>query len=211
MSNFVEDGFEVVNVDNGKLEELRRSSNTLDCGAIKILESLDLFCEDLVDSCEYSSQISYRNLFNSLRTVIKSAYENERIRNAVMTGIIRDTPKTEVVIKKTVEKVEKTSGARTKELDEEEVRAYSRDHVIADTAEHFGVSKEQMKNYINWHKIEFVSDKAGRKGSLDKEKVLKVSSEMTIKELAAFFNVNVGTMAKYCDRNNIPHKKGGKN
>lgn len=209
MSNYVEDGFRVVNVDNSKLEELRRKNNTLDCGAIKILESLDIFCEDLIDNCEYSSQISYRELFNSLRTVIKSAYENEKIRNAVMTGIIRDTPKNDVVIKQRVAK--KVSGVRTQELNEEEVRAFSREHFLSETAEHFGVSKEQIRNYVNWHNIEFISDKAGRKGSLDKTKVLEVSEEMTIKELAALFKVKTSTMAKFCERNKIPHKKGGSN
>ena len=88
MSNFVEDGFKVINVDNGKLEELRRTNNTLDCGAIKILESLDLFCEDLVDNCEYASQISYRNLFNSLRTVIKSAIAIKGIRTVNRTVVV---------------------------------------------------------------------------------------------------------------------------
>jgi len=211
MSNFVENGFEVVNVDNGKLEELRRHSNTLDCGAIKILESLDLFCEDLVDGCEYSNQVSYRKLFNSLRTVIKSAYENERVRNAVMTGIIRDTPTIED--KTTKHKTaEKTSGIRNKELNEDEVRNYSCNHTLSESAAHFGISRQQMKSYVYWHDIKFIADKDGRKGTLDKDKVLKVSAELTVKELAALFNVKVGTMAKYCKRNNIPHKtKGGTN
>ena len=211
MSNLVEDGFKVVNVDNSKLEELRRNSNTLDCGAIKILESLDLFCEDLVDSCEYSTQVSYQKLFNSLRTVIRSAFENEKIRNAVMTGIIRDTPDTKFETAKP-KAAEKVSGVRTKELDEEEVREYSINHTLSESAKYFGVTKEQIKNYVNWHNIKFVAEKAGRKGALNKDKVLEVSSELTIKELAALFNVNVGTMAKYCERNNIPHKtRGGGN
>ena len=210
MSNFVEDGFEVVNVDNGKLEELRRSNNTLDCGAIKILESLDLFCDDLVDSCEYASQISYRNLFNSLRTVIKSAYENEKIRNAVMTGIIRDTPKNDISIsqKKTVEKV----VTKKKELNESEVREYSKNHVLSETARYFDVSVSQIRNYVMWHNIEYICERAGRKNSLNKEKVLEVSSELTIKELAALFNVKYVTMQKFVLRNDIPHKqRGGKN
>lgn len=206
MSNFVEDGFEVINVDNKKLEELRRTSNTLDCGATQILESLDLFCEDLVDSCEYASQISYKNLFNSLRTVIKSAYENEKIRNAVMTGIIRDTPKKEIAVR---QKVARPSGAREVELNEEEVRAYSKDHTLSETAGYFGVSRVQIKNYVNWHNIEYVADKNGRKSLIDKEKLLQVSEGMTVKELAALFNVKPGTMLKFCERNNIPHKKKG--
>ena len=48
-------------------------------------------------------------------------------------------------------------------------------------------------------------------GSLDKDKVLKVSSELTIIELAALFNVKVGTMSKFCERNNIPHKRRNNN
>ena len=210
MSQCVEDGFKIVNVDNGKLEKLRRDSNNLDTGALKILESLDLFCEDLADSCEYGSQTSYQKLFDSLRTVIKCACENEKIRNAVMTGIIQDTPDTE--IKKQPTKVtEKTNGVRQKELNESEVREFSCTHTLSESAEHFGVTKEQIKNYVLWHNIEYINDKSGRKGSLDKEKVLKVASEMTIKELAALFNVKVGTMAKFCDRNNIPHKRRNTN
>ena len=209
MSDYVEDGFKIACVDNAKLEELRRKNNTLDCGAIKILESLDLFCEDLVDNYEYSSQISYRNLFNSLRTVIKSAYENEKIRNAVITGIIRDTPKCNDVIEKKCS--QKVSGARVKELNESEVRAYSATHTISESAECFGVSKEQMKNYVIWHKIEYVKGNCGRKGSLDKARVMAVSESLTVKELAAMFSVKIGTMAKFCERNNIPYKKRGSN
>lgn len=207
MSNLVEDGFKVVNVDNGKLEELRRNNNTLDCGAIKILESLDLFCEDLVDSYEYSNSISYQKLFNSLRTVIKSAYENEKIRNAVMTGIIRDTPHVEIKVNKPVV-TEKVSGVRQKELNEDEVRAFSREHTLSESAEHFGVTKLQMQNYVVWHNIDYVTGKPGRRSSIDINKVLEVSKELTIKELAALFNVNVRTMAKFCYRKNIPHKRG---
>ena len=206
MSQYVEDGFKIVNVDNGKLEKLRRDSNNLDTGALKILESLDLFCEDLADSCEYSTQVSYQKLFDSLRTVIKSAYENEKIRNAVMTGVIQDTPKTEIK-KQTVTVAEKRYGVREKELNESEVRDFSCNHTLSESAEHFGVTKEQIKNYVLWHNIEYVNDKAGRKGSLDKDKVLKVSSELTIRELAALFNVKVGTMSKFCERNHIPHKR----
>lgn len=210
MSQFVEDGFKIVNVDNGKLETLRRNSNNLDTGALKILESLDLFCEDLADSCDYATQVSYQKLFNSLRTVIKCAYENEKIRNAVMTGIIQDTPDAGIKRQPT-EVTEKTNGVRQKELNENEVREFSRTHTLSESAEYFGVTKEQIKNYVIWHNIEYVNDKSGRKGSLDKEKVLKVSSELTIKELAALFNVKVGTMGKFCERNNIPHKRRNTN
>lgn len=209
MSQCVEDGFKIVNVDNGKLEKLRRDSNNLDTGALKILESLDLFCEDLADSCDYATQVSYQKLFNSLRTVIKCACENEKIRNAVMTGIIQDTPDTE--IKKQTTVTEKIYGVRQKDLNENEVREFSRTHTLSESAKYFGITKEQIKNYVNWHNIEYVNDKSGRKGSLDKEKVLKVSRELTVKELAALFNVKVGTMAKFCDRNNIPHKRRNTN
>ena len=204
MSQCVEDGFKIVNVDNGKLEKLRRDSNNLDTGALKILESLDLFCEDLADSCEYT-QISYKKLFDSLRTVIRSAFENEKIRNAVMTGIIQDTPKIE--IKKTAKVIDKPRSVREKALNETEVKEFSPTHTLSESAVHFGVTKEQIRNYVIWHNIEYVNDKAGRKGSLDKEKVLKVSNELTVKELAALFNVKVETMVKFCYRNNIPHKK----
>lgn len=209
MSQCVEDGFKIVNVDNGKLEKLRRDSNNLDTGALKILESLDLFCEDLADSCDYATQVSYQKLFNSLRTVIKCACENEKIRNAVMTGIIQDTPNTE--IKKQTTVTEKIYGVRQKDLNENEVREFSRTHTLSESAKYFGITKEQIKNYVNWHNIEYVNDKSGRKGTLDKEKVLKVSRELTVKELAALFNVKVGTMAKFCDRNNIPHKRRNTN
>lgn len=203
MSNYVEDGFTVVNVDNGKLNELRRTSNTLDCGALKILESLDLFCEDLIDNCECTNQTSYRKLFDSLRTLIKSAYENEKLRNAVMTGIIQDTPKSEI---KAVKTVESKSGVRERDLNKDEVTAYSKDHTISESAEHFEISRSQMKTYIAWHHIPFVPEKSGRKSVINKEQVLKVSKDLTVKELAALFRVSNETMAKYCQRNHIPHK-----
>ena len=209
MSNCVEDGFKIVNVDNGKLEQLRRDNNNLDTGALKILESLDLFCEDLADNCEYSNQASYQKLFNSLRTVIKSAYENEKIRNAVMTGIIQDTPKVEYKSERKV--AEKVSGAREKSLDKQEVAEYLKEHNLSEAAEYFEVTRPQIKNYADWHKIEYKLEKRGPKTNLNREKIMQVSNEMTIKELAALFNVKVETMAKYCSRNNIPHKRGNSN
>lgn len=209
MSNCVEDGFKIVNVDNGKLEKLRRDNNNLDTGALKILESLDLFCEDLADNCEYSNQVSYQKLFNSLRTVIRSAYENEKIRNAVMTGIIQDTPKVDYRTKKKV--AEKVSGFREKQLNKNEVAEYVREHTLSEAAEYFEVTRTQIKNYVDWHKIEYKLEKRGPKTNLNKEKIMQVSSEMTIRELAALFNVKVETMAKYCSRNNIPHKRGNTN
>jgi predicted house-cleaning noncanonical NTP pyrophosphatase (MazG superfamily) len=204
MSNFVEDGFKIVNVDDSQLNELRRSNNTLDTGAIKILESLDLFCEDLIDSCDYVSQSNYQKLFNSLRTVIKSAYENEKIRNAVMTGIIRDTPKAEVVTVK--KETVKTSSPNKKKLNKAEVCEYVKNHNLYEAAEYFGVTKAQISNFVNYHGIKYTPCKAGRKGSLDKAKILEVSSEMTIGELAALFNVGYEAMKAYCRRNQIPHK-----
>lgn len=202
----VENGFKVVNADNSKLNQLRRNNNTIDCGAEKVLESLDLFCEDLEDKYKYEGNVSYRNMFKALRCVIKSAYESKGVRDAIITGIIQETSslqdsKAEVEQKET-KKLSKT------ELDEDSVREYAAEHTLTECAEYFDCTRERIKNFVLWHKIEYVHAKAGKKPSINETALKAVASDMTVKQLAALFKTTKACMNMYLKRHGIQCKKG---
>lgn len=202
----VESGFKVVNADNSKLNQLRRNNDTIDCGAEKVLESLDLFCEDLEDKYQYEGNVSYKNMFKALRCVIKSAYESKGVRDAIITGIIQETTslkdnKKEVVQKK----VKETPRA---DFNEEEVREYAANHTLTECAKHFNCTRTQIKNYVAWHNIEYVKEESGRKSSINEEALREVASDMTVRELAALFKTTKACMNMYLKRHGIQCKKG---
>ena len=87
--NTVENGFKIVNVDNSQLDKLKKEPNAFDNGAEKVLESLELFIDDLEARYYYDSKIPYENMFNALKCVVKSAQESVNIRNAIIYRITR--------------------------------------------------------------------------------------------------------------------------
>ena len=203
--NAVENGFKVVNVDDSMLNKLRRNNNTLDCGAEKVLESLDLFCDDLKDKYSYEGKIPYENMFNALRSVIKGAYENENVRNAIITGIIQETSPVKTKVEEPKPQKQEVATERVS-LDKEEVRVFAKDHTLSECAEHFGCTRRQMMNFVSWHKIDFIRVQNGRKSSLNELSVRSIAPQMTLKELAALFKVTPHCMGMYLKRHGIKHK-----
>lgn len=198
----VENGFKVVNVDNTQLNKLKRDNNTLDCGAEKVLESLDLFCEDLEDKYSYVGSVPYENMFNALRCVIRSAYENEQVRNAILTGIIQETSEVRVTPKQKKAEPKKDKVI----LNMHEVMRYSVNHTISETAEYFGSTREQMKNFINTHKLPFIKDKSGKKSVIDEETVRRLAPTTRVTDLAKLFMVSRPAMSRYLKAHGIKCK-----
>lgn len=201
----VENGCKIVNVDNSQLNTLRQSDNAFDNGAEKILESLDLFVEDMEAQAQYDSRIPYENMFNALKCVIKSAQENEKIRNAIMTGIIQEVPVKNVKAERKEAPVKKQREKR--DLNVEEVRDFAKGKTLNEIADHFNVSRAYIKNYTNWHKIEYKLDKSGRKSKFDLEAIKKIAPDMTLSELAKTFMTSTGTMNMFLKRNGIQCRK----
>ena len=204
----VENGFKIVNVDNSQLEKLRSSINAFDCGAEKVLESLELFIDDLEAMYYYDSSVPYENMFNALKCVVKSAQESVNIRNAIMTGIIQEVPsekKVETRVKEPA--VKKVSQKKT--LDVGEVREYARGKTVSEIAEHFGVPVQYIKNFVSWHKIEYELGKAGRKALYNEEDVRKLAESMSVSEIAKVYMVSPDRIRKFIKRHGICCRKSG--
>jgi len=204
--NTVENGFKIVNVDNSQLDKLKKEPNAFDNGAEKVLESLELFIDDLEARYYYDSKIPYENMFNALKCVVKSAQESVNIRNAIMTGIIQEVPSEKVKIEREEEKVVKQPKARVK-LDVEEVREYAKGKTLAEIAAHFGVEKQYIKNFVNWHNIEYQFSKSGRKPLYSVEDIKKLAQSMTVSQIAKVYMVSDDRISKFCKRNGITCKK----
>lgn len=204
--NTVENGFKIVNVDNSQLDKLKKEPNAFDNGAEKVLESLELFIDDLEARYYYDSKIPYENMFNALKCVVKSAQESVNIRNAIMTGIIQEVPSEKVKIEREEVKVVKQPKARVK-LDVEEVREYAKGKTLAEIAAHFGVEKTYIKNFVNWHKIEYEFSKSGRKALYSVEDIKKLAQSMSVSEIAKVYMVSDDRISKFLKRNGITCKK----
>ena len=202
--NVVENGCKIINVDNSQLDKLKKSTNAFDCGAEKILESLELFIDDLEAKYYYDAKIPYENMFNALKCVVKSAQESTNIRNAIMTGIIQEVQSEKTEVRKPVKSEPKVKIA----LNVDEVREYAKDKTLSQIAEHFGVSKSRAKNFVYWHKIKYKFSKDGRKCKYDVEKIKKLAPDMTISELAKMFMCPPNSMYQLVHRNGIKcHKR----
>ena len=204
--NTVENGFKIVNVDNSQLDKLKKEPNAFDNGAEKVLESLELFIDDLEARYYYDSKIPYENMFNALKCVVKSAQESVNIRNAIMTGIIQEVPSEKVKIEREEVKVVKRPKARVK-LDVNEVREYAKGKTLAEIAAHFGVERQYIKNFVNWHNIEYQFSKSGRKALYSVEDIKKLAQSMSVSEIAKVYMVSDDRISKFLKRNGITCKK----
>ena len=205
--NTVENGFKIVNVDNSQLDKLKKEPNAFDNGAEKVLESLELFIDDLEARYYYDSKIPYENMFNALKCVVKSAQESVNIRNAIMTGIIQEVPsEKKVKIEREEVKVVKQPKKNVK-LDVEEVREYVKNRTLREAAAHFGVEKQYIKNFVNWHNIEYQFSKSGRKALYSVEDIKKLAQSMSVSEIAKVYMVSDDRISKFLKRNGITCKK----
>lgn len=190
-------GLVVENENRYKLEMLRRNNNTLDNGAIQILEGLDMFIEDLLVKYEDEPEIPYEKLFYALKQVVGSAYEKKEVRDAVMTGIIREkgsgvcVPKRKVVEKKT----DKNLSA---------IRLFAKNHTLAEISEHFKFStKERCGSYLRYHHIEY---KKGVYHRGDIDSIRKMAKKMRLIELAYTFGESKQSMWKLCKYHGIEYQ-----
>ena len=204
--NTVENGFKIVNVDNSQLDKLKKEPNAFDNGAEKVLESLELFIDDLEARYYYDSKIPYENMFNALKCVVKSAQESVNIRNAIMTGIIQEVPSEKVKIEREEVKVAKQPKTKMK-LDVNEVREYAKGKTLAEIAAHFGVERQYIKNFVNWHNIEYQFSKSGRKALYSVEDIKKLAQSMSVSEIAKVYMVSDDRISKFLKRNGITCKK----
>ena len=197
----VEDGVKVSCIDNAELNRLRRSENTLDRGAERVLEALELFIDDLEAKYYYNPKIPYESMFNALKCVISSSKENQKIRDAIMTGIIEEASGP---VKKVEPKVRETKKVV---LNLEEVAAYCKDKTLTETAEYFGCTRAEIKSFVQYHNIDYVRSQKGPASSINEDAVKKAAEMMTLTELASFFRCTKQAMYIFCKRKGIDYKR----
>lgn len=197
----VEDGVKVSCIDNAELNRLKRSENALDCGAERVLEALELFIDDLEAKYYYKSSIPYENMFNALKCVISSSKENQKIRDAIMTGIIEEASGP---VTKAEPKVRET---RKVVLNLEEVKSYVKDKTLTEAAEHFGCTRSEIKAFVQYHNIDYKRSQKGPTSTVNEDAVRKAAEMMTLTELASFFRCTKQAMYIFCKRRGIDYRR----
>lgn len=196
----VEDGVKVTCIDNAELNRLKRSENALDCGAERVLEALELFIDDLEAKHYYNTTVPYEKMFNALKCVISSSKENQKIRDAIMTGIIEEASGP-------VKPVEpKAREIRKVVLNLEEVKAYAKDKTLTETAEYFGCTRSEIKAFVQYHNIDYKRSQKGPTSSVNEDAVRKAAEMMTLTELSSFFRCTKQAMYIFCKRRGISYK-----
>lgn len=199
-------GLMISNVNNHKLEMLRKNNNTLDNGAVQILEGLYLFVDDLLAKYEDEPEIPYKKLFFALKQIIGSAYDKKEVRDAVMTGIIQEKGYGHDINDCHKEKKEHKN---TKNI--EEIRVYAKNHKLGEISKQFGFeTNEKCYSYLRYHKIEYINHMP--KESKNIEAIKKMAKTLRLTELANTFGMSKQNMYIFCKSHNIQYckKQGGK-
>lgn len=136
----VTDNIDIINIDNDKLEELRKT-NSLDIGAYQILEGLDLFLSDVLDKYAElketkNKDIPYKEIVISIYSLINSAVEKPDVREAMMTGLLTHS-----------------DSFRKKKLSF--IKNCAKSMQLSELAAIFNVSKQTMFTYCKTHNIEY--------------------------------------------------------
>ena len=197
----VEDGVRVTNIDNSELNRLKRSENALDCGAERVLEALELFIDDLEAKHYYKTTIPYEKMFNALKCVISSSKENQKIRDAIMTGIIEEASGPVTKSEPEVREIRKVV------LDVDKVSKYVKDHTLTESAEYFGCTRPEMKAFVQYHNIDYKRSQKGPTSTVNESTVRKAAQLMTLTELASFFRCSKQAMYIFCKRRGINYKR----
>lgn len=201
MTTVVEDGVKVSCIDNAELNRLKRSENALDCGAERVLEALELFIDDLEAKYYYKSSIPYENMFNALKCVISSSKENQKIRDAIMTGIIEEASGPVTKAEPKIREVRKVV------LNLEEVKSYVKDKTLTEAAEHFGCTRSEIKAFVQYHNIDYKRSQKGPTSTVNEDAVRKAAEMMTLTELASFFRCTKQAMYIFCKRRGIDYRR----
>lgn len=202
---------EIINADNTVFQDMKKYNDTIENGAISILQGLEEFCDCMLEKYEEKAEVPYDKLFCALKQVITSALDNEKVCQALMTGIISERKQgieTITVQKKaTIKKeVKKTKNKINQNL--AAVSHYAKNHTIREICEHFKFnSVEECRNYCYYYKLNFKRSTSSGNKKYDEEKIRTLAKDMRLCELARTFGVTINAMGMYCLRHNITCKK----
>ena len=192
----INNSLEVVNIDMSRLQEMKKYNNTIENGAISVLEGLDEFCNCMLEKYKDDGDIPYDKLFAALRQVINSALDNESVLNAVLTGVI-----CEKRVKREIK------PARVPERNQRAITNYPKSHTLKEITKHFNFkSEEQARNYLNYKKINYVRS-TKRSASYDIEKLRYLAEKVKGRDLAKMYGVTTNAMFMLCKRHGIKYRK----
>lgn len=200
----IDENFEVVNYDNARLKELRKFNNTLDDGALCILDALDDFCEVQLD--KYDGSIPYDKLFCALHQIIKSANENENVRNALMTGLISEKKKNSMLQQKVIKATPVTKKVVTKKsYNKSAIALFAKTHTASEVYKHFNFpNRSAAKRYLDYHKINYISEeKVSDKNEDYIRQLTELGKYMGLCEIARTLGKTKHAVCMFCMRHEI--------
>lgn len=202
----INENLEIVNADKSRLENMRRYNNTIDNGAISILEGLEEFCDCMLEKYEEQPRIPYEKLFCALKQVISSALDNDDIRDAIMTGIISEKRNREIIAVE--EDLPKAKAKRTEE-EVEEIREYAANHNKAEIMKKFNFdSITQTRNFLNYHKIKSILSATKTTDEKELERVRELAKNLKLGEIAKICGKTSQAMGMYLMRHHIEYVRG---
>lgn len=184
----VNEDINIINVDESWLRQIRVNNNTLDNGAMLVMDGLKQFIDEQMAAFK-GREVPYEELFLMLRQIIENACENDTIRNALMTGVI--------AIKKKFNSVAKTKKKKQVRIkrDVAEVKEYAKTHTLKEVTKRFSFSTENTcRQYLFHYHIEFVKKRRGRTRLSAYDKLEELSKKMTLIQLAFFFGRTPSTI-----------------
>lgn len=185
--------FIVTNCDNAEIKSLKKENN-FEKGLIKILEGLSFYIEDLEDFYEEEGDLPYEKLYNSLKILIDTAIESEKIRSGLLTGI---------VMPKSRDKSKDTSNfCHLGTL--EEIREFAKTHTRVQIMKEFKfVSQLSFYRFMSKNKIDYIRTRYVR---YDENEIRNLAKEYTLAALAKFLSMDCSNLQKYLKKHNISYK-----
>lgn len=110
----IDDDICVVNVDSNWVQQLRITNNTLDNGAMLIIDGLKEFLDSQCEAVQLN-EASCKKLFLSIKKIIDNASEYDSIREALMSGVISVKNMDKEKIKKELQTQRETQRREKKE------------------------------------------------------------------------------------------------
>lgn len=186
----VNEDIDIVNVDESWLRQIKVNNNTLDNGAMLIVDGLRQFIDNQLevykDFC-----IPYEDLFVMLKQIIECACENDKVRDALMTGIISNRRHVKLIR-------EEHSIKKTQKLkrDKKAITDYAKNHTVEEIADYFSFSnKDACRQYLITNKIDYLKKSSGRPRSYNVKKLKECAENMTLTQTAAVFGIKPAAMA----------------
>lgn len=210
MNLAINDSLEVVNVDNTRLRQMIKYNNTLENGALQVLEGLDDFCEVLLE--KYNGSVPYDKLFYALRQVISSALENDDVRNAIITGVINEKKPIKIPVQVNKVATIKKQNKTKLDINISALSNYAKSHNIHEITEHFNFDTvHRARCYLKYHHINWVHGTPGCRPNetIDLDTLKRVAKNMRLSELANMYGKTQQAMGMYLLRHNIEYIRRG--